>query len=628
LAENVRVGQLVIVPVRGKPVVAVVTDLPEDVDIAVPLKPILATLDYFFAPEFLLFLKQAASYTMIPQGHLLSMAILSSHAALQRIEALSPFPTYTFYPQTLSPHQQKAADAVTASLETFETFVLDGVTGSGKTEVYFAMIHQVISRGHKALVLLPEIALTDAIVQRFKAAFGDTPLIWHSQVTPAKKRKIWKGVQQAGPAVILGARSALFLPIKDLSLVVIDEEHDTSYKQDEQGVYNARDLAILRAKHERCPIVLASATPSLETYAHIKSGRYQHLILPNRHAEARLPDVILLNRKDFPKSLIAPAVCEAINERLQKGEQTLLFLNRRGFSTMQICYECGHHWECPGCHVDLTVHKDRKLMLCHYCGFETPQPTTCPHCNNIHLSELGCGVEKVEEEARNLFPNARVLLVSSDTLKDPIQSQELILKISNGEVDIIVGTQVLAKGHHFPMLTCVAILDADRSLSQMDLRSAEKTFQMLSQVGGRAGRMADQKGQVFVQTRDPDHPLFQSIKAYDRDAFYEAELADRELLEMPPFARLIAITVSSLQEMTLVAACRLLTAHIPNASDFEVLGPTPAPLYRLRSRYRMRFLVRAHRSKNIQAFTKAWLSSCKLGVGVQVHVDVDPLNFM
>ena len=621
-------GQLVAIPFRSQRIVGVIAKDEQNNAYKGELKSIAEVLPYQFKPSFVDFIEHVAQYTMIPTGHILKMCIMPKLDAIRKEDVLPSFPAYTLDTLVLNDDQQRAFESCHAALDRFQPFALDGVTGSGKTELYFAVIQSVLKMGKKALVLFPEIALTEAIVNRFKETFGDYPLIWHSEVTPAKKRKIWKHVQNDGAAVILGARSALFLPINNLGLIVIDEEHDASYKQDEQGCYNARDMAIWRAKEENFPIILASATPSLETFANIKSNRYQHLTLGHRYGAAEMPTVHIIDKKEYPKSIISQPVCDEVEARLAKGEQSLLFLNRRGFAPLLTCFDCGHRFECPGCHIDLTWHRDRQNIICHYCGFQADRPANCPACKGTNLKDVGLGIEKVAEEATRLFPHARITVISSDTLTTPKASSDLFNSIESGDVDIIIGTQVLAKGHHFPNLTFVGILDADRGLYQMDLRAAERAFQLLSQVGGRAGRMARQPGVVMLQTREPEHPLYAALKAYDRDAFYETELLERELLGMPPFYRLISITLSSLREDILQGTCRQLARVIPQTEQIDVLGPAPSPLYRLRSRYRMRFLIKGDRRQNLQAFTKVWLSQVKMHAAIQVHIDVDPLSFM
>lgn len=622
------VGQLVVIPFRNQRIVGVITKTEEGDAYKGELKSIVATLPYTFNSAFMNFIEHVAQYTMIPIGHILKMCIMPKLDAIVKEDKLLPFPTYALDTLTLNDDQRTAFERCHAALNHFKPFALDGVTGAGKTELYFSVIQSVLKMGKKALVLFPEIALTEAIVNRFKETFGDYPLIWHSEVTPAKKRKLWKQVQNEGAAVILGARSALFLPINNLGLIVIDEEHDASYKQDEQGCYNARDMAIWRSKEENIPIILASATPSLETFANIKNNRYEHLTLGQRYGAAEMPTVCIIDKKEYPKDIISKPIYDEVEARLAKGEQSLLFLNRRGFSPLLTCFGCGHRFECPGCHIDLTWHRDRQSIICHYCGFQADSPTKCPTCQGTNLKDVGLGIEKVAEEAKRLFPHARITTVSSDTLTTPKASNDLFNSIESGEVDIIIGTQVLAKGHHFPNLTFVGILDADRGLYQMDLRAAERAFQLLSQVGGRAGRMARQPGVVMLQTREPEHPLYAALKAYDRDAFYEAELYERELLGMPPFYRLISITLSSLREDILQETCRQLARVIPQTEQIDVLGPAPSPMYRLRSRYRMRFLIKGDRRQNLQVFTKVWLAEIKMHAAIHVHIDVDPLSFM
>ena len=543
-----------------------------------------------------------------------------------------PCPDAEAPPAVLSPEQAEAAgrlaDAVGAG---FSVSLLDGVTGSGKTEVYFAAVRAALRAGRQVLVLVPEIALSTAWLERFTDRFGTAPAVWHSDIGQTERRRLWRAAALGRVQVVVGARSALFLPLSRLGLIVVDEEHDASYKQDDGVAYNARDLAVVRGKLEGAPVILSSATPSLETLANVERGRYARVLLPARHGSAALPTVeaIDLRQHRLPASrFLAPPLVAAVQEALAAGEQALLFLNRRGFAPLTLCDACGHRLQCPHCSAWLVEHRLLGRLQCHHCGHAMRLPPACPACGaEGSFKPCGPGVERLMDEAAMLFPEARIALASSDSMHGPKQAAALFRAIHDRQVDLIVGTQVLAKGHHFPWLTCVGVVDADLGLEGGALRAGERSFQMLTQVAGRAGR-AERPGRVFLQTHQPDHPVMAALIAHDRDGFVAAEGAARRSAAMPPYGRLASVLLSGPDEAQVAQAARQLFAAAPQAAGVRVLGPAPAPLSLLRGRYRWRLLLHAARRLAVQPILRDWLDKVRLPAAVRLSVDVDPYSFL
>lgn len=515
--------------------------------------------------------------------------------------------------------------------EKYKAVLVDGVTGAGKTEVYFEAVAQALSQDKQALILLPEIALSNAFLDRFEQRFGCKPALWHSALSPAQRRRTWRGIADGESKVVIGARSALFLPYKDLGLIVVDEEHDPSYKQEDNVIYNARDMAVVRAHMGSLPVILISATPSLETMANIWAGRYDHLKLPDRFGGANLPSTQLIDLKnDKPErqKFLAPTLLDAMTATLEKKEQILLFLNRRGYAPLTICRTCGHRFECPRCTAWLVEHKRSNKLHCHHCGFETHIPNNCPSCDDTDsLAACGPGVERIYEEVRELFPEARALILASDLLPSNDDFRAAINDIKEGKYDIIIGTQIIAKGHHFPRLTCVGVVDADIGLKGGDLRAAERTFQLLHQVSGRAGR-EDLPGKVFIQTFIPDNKVMRALAAEKRDEFYDIEAQEREGAHMPPYSRLAGIIVSGKDETMVADTARMLGQSSPYGNGIKVLGPAEAPIYRLRGNYRRRLLVQADKNIDIQKAIQAWLGTIKTPSTIRIYIDIDPQSFL
>ena len=539
----------------------------------------------------------------------------------------------------LNAEQQSAANAIGDAISGggFSVHLLDGITGSGKTQVYFDSAWRAYSAGKSVLLMMPEIALTAQFMHRFASRFGAPPVVWHSNLTSARRRQIWRGVAQGKIRMVVGTRSALFLPWQDLGLIVIDEEHDTSYKQEDMGNYHARDMAILRARIANFPIVLASATPSAETLENVNLGKYNHLRLTSRYGGASLPKIETIDlREHRPEPYMADdteqtgylsePMCDAISQTLSSGQQVMLFINRRGFAPIVQCKKCGWTATCPDCSVGMTYHKRVNKLLCHMCGRTAPLPTKCPQCDTP-VSMRGVGLEKIQQEVNVRFPSARTALVSSDTILSRQTLERLVHQMEQGEIDIVIGTQILAKGHHFPNLTLVGVVDSDMGLFGTDFRSGEHTFQQLFQVAGRAGR-GRIPGRVLLQTYQPDHPVITSICNYDRDSFMSTDMAGRRLAQMPPYGQLIAVIVESEKESTLARFCADLSATAPILHGGKIMGPITAQIYQIRNWYRMRFLVSGGRNANLQPIVSSWLSSVRVPSGVRIKIDVNPVNFM
>lgn len=539
----------------------------------------------------------------------------------------------------LNPEQQSAADVIGAAIDRggFSVHLLDGITGSGKTQVYFDAAWRAYSRGGSVLLMMPEIALTAQFMHRFVARFGAAPVVWHSNLTAARRREIWRGVLRGEIRMVVGTRSALFLPWQNLGLIVVDEEHDTSYKQEDMGNYHARDMAVLRGKIAGFPVVLASATPSAETLQNVASGKYQVLRLTSRVGGAQLPKIETIDlRENRPEpyqvsdvlnnGFLSVPLCNAISDTIAAHRQVMLFINRRGFAPIVQCKKCGRVAGCPDCSVGMTYHRAVGKLLCHMCGRTAPMPTKCPDCGG-DVSMRGAGLEKIAEEVSVRFPSARVALVSSDTISTRQSLERIVAKMESGEIDIVIGTQILAKGHHFPNLTLVGVVDADMGLFGTDFRAAEHTFQQLFQVAGRAGR-GEFPGRVLLQTYQPQHPVLCAICAGDRDAFMAADMASRQSAKMPPFGQLIAVIVECQREDTLKKYCAGLAAAAPRAPGVKIMGPIAAGVYQIRNWYRMRFLVMGGPTTLLQPVVAHWLRAIKQPANMRVKVDVNPQNFM
>lgn len=534
---------------------------------------------------------------------------------------------------TLSAEQRAAADWLVEAVDakSFAPVLLDGVTGSGKTEVYFEAIAAALKAGKQTLVLLPEIALTEPFLRRFEARFGHAPVAWHSDLRQSQRRRAWREIAHGEALVTVGARSALFLPYRNLGLIIVDEAHETSFKQEEGVGYHARDVAVMRARFESVPIVLATATPAIETRQQVALGRYSELKLPGRYGMAEMPEIIALNlTQDSPERgrWLAPTLVAAMGETLEKGEQSLLFLNRRGFAPLTLCRHCGHRFQCPNCTAWMVEHRLIQRLQCHHCGHAMPPPRACPECHEEDaLVACGPGVERIADEVALLFPEARRAVVTSDTLWSPAKAAEFVGRMEAGDIDIVIGTQLVTKGYHFPNLTLVGVIDADLGLQGGDLRAAERSFQQIAQVAGRAGRGA-KPGRVFVQTHEPDAPVIRALVSGDSEAFYAAETEARKDAGAPPFGRFAAIIISSEALKEAQDAAALIGRTAPEVEGMQVYGPAPAPLAMLRGRHRMRLLIHARRALDVQDVIRDWLGALEWPRGVRVNVDIDPYSFV
>jgi primosomal protein N' (replication factor Y) len=535
-------------------------------------------------------------------------------------------------PPNLNDDQRGAAASLAAAIgKGFDPVLLDGVTGSGKTEVYFEAIAQCLRQGKQTLVLLPEIALTEPFLKRFEARFGCPPTAWHSDLRSSQRRRNWRGIASGEAQVTVGARSALFLPYPNLGLIVVDEAHEPSFKQEDGVQYHARDTAVMRAKFEDIPAILSSATPAIESRHMAELGRYREVSLPQRFAGASLPEIRTINLTQEPPPRgrwLAPQLVAELEANIERGEQSLLFLNRRGFAPLTLCRHCGHRFQCPNCTAWMVEHRLMHRLACHHCGHVMPPPAKCPECGTEDsLVACGPGVERIADEVAELFPDARTAIVTSDTIWSPLRAAEFVGAMEAGAIDIVIGTQLVTKGYHFPNLTLVGVVDADLGLSGGDLRAAERSFQQIQQVAGRAGR-ADKPGRVLVQTHDPDAPVIAALVKGDAPGFYAAETEARREAAMPPFGRLAAIVVSADEASEAEAVARRIGHAAPEVEGMAVFGPAPAPLAMLRGRHRQRLLIHARRSLDVQDVIRDWLAELEWSPKIRVSVDVDPYSFL
>jgi primosomal protein N' (replication factor Y) len=549
------------------------------------------------------------------------------------IDSPFPLPDPDHDVPLLSEEQQRAADALTGDVaaRAFKPTLLDGVTGSGKTEVYFEAIAAAIRAGRQTLVLLPEIALTEPFLQRFTARFGCEPVAWHSGLRQSQRRRAWRAIATGQALVTVGARSALFLPYSNLGLIVVDEAHETSFKQEEGVHYHARDVAVMRGKFEHIPVVLATATPAIETRQQVEIGNYAEVKLPGRYGAAEMPDIEAIDLLLDPPERgrwIAPKLVKAIDETLARGEQALMFLNRRGYAPLTLCRACGHRFQCPNCTAWMVEHRLVRRLSCHHCGHVMPTPHACPECKEEDsLVACGPGVERIADEVAALWPEARAAIVTSDTIWSPAKAAEFVNRMEAGEIDIVIGTQLVTKGYHFPNLTLVGVIDADLGLGGGDLRAAERTFQQIMQVAGRAGR-GEKRGHVFIQTHDPKAPVMEALVSGDADAFTAAETEARREAGAPPFGRYAAIVISSEDQSAAHDIAKLVGRTAPRVEGMDVYGPAPAPLAMLRGRHRYRLLIHARRGLDVQDVIRAWLGGLDWPSKVRVIVDVDPYSFV
>ena len=635
-----RVGQLVAVPLGKRQVAGMVLGGEQKDTGKMRIKTAEAYAEpYILPPSMLPFMQWVAAWYMEAPGAVFKMAVsVPSALKPEKMPLADEAPTPLEVPprrEALSEAQNAAATPLAASINKgFSVAVLDGVTGSGKTEVYFEAVAAALKSGKQVLILLPEIALSKSFEARVLARFGLAPHLWHSGLGDKARRRVWRDAIRGKPMLVVGARSALFLPFANLGLVVVDEEHDLTYRQQDGVRYHARDMAVVRAKYADIPLILSSATPSLETLVNVEAGKYAHICLPMRYGGAELPQIALVDLRETPtesRRWLAPPLVEAMTETLARKEQVLLFLNRRGYAPMSLCLSCRERITCPHCSAWLVTHKAVGVLRCHHCGHTTPHGETCPACG-VEGMILACGpgVERLAEEVAARFPEARLGVFSSDTITTPTQASAFFDAVHQGALDMIIGTQMIAKGHHFPDLTLVGVVDADLGLGgglgAGDLRGAELSWQLLAQVAGRAGRAA-RAGRVLLQTANPESRVLQSLIQGDRDGFIAAEKAERQAAAMPPYGRLGALILSARHEDALVQCAHQLAGAWPHYADILLLGPAPAPIRLLRGQHRIRFLLKTAREVNLQRAIATWLKGVKIPASIQCQVDIDPVSF-
>lgn len=563
---------------------------------------------------------------------LLAMGVLVEEAAPRDL----PYPGLDFTAAgRLAGDQIAAGEALAAAVaaDSYSAHLLKGVTGSGKTEVYLEAVARCLRAGRQALVLLPEIALTADFLARVEARFGARPGEWHSGVTQTERRRLWRMAAEGQVQMVVGARSSLFLPFRDLGLIVVDEEHDTSYKQEEGVLYNARDMAVLRASICGCPVVLASATPSLESWVNAATGKYRRIDLPSRFGTAELPEMQAIDmrgEKLGANQWISAPLAGAVQARLAAGEQSLLFLNRRGYAPVTICRACGHQVGCVHCDARMVEHRFLKRLICHQCGASAPVPESCPSCAvSGRMAPVGPGVERLAEEVVARFPEARVAVLSSDLFASSRALKAQIEEIAAGAADIVIGTQIVAKGHNFPLLTLVGVIDADLGLQGTDLRAAERTFQLMRQVAGRAGRGA-RPGKALLQTHQPEHPVIRAILGGDEEAFWQAEARERRMAGVPPYGRMAGVILSGPDLPRLMDfGAELARRDAPlRRIGAQIFGPAPAPISRVRGRHRVRLLIKAEKAAPLQAALTEWSGQLRLPPQLRMAIDIDPQSFL
>ncbi|PIR34366.1 MAG: primosomal protein N' [Alphaproteobacteria bacterium CG11_big_fil_rev_8_21_14_0_20_44_7] len=621
-------GDFVNVPFRGSKKLAVVWGKGESEVEEYKIKKIEDKPDLPALNENLLkFIEWVAAYNLSHIGNVLKMCMSVKFGGKRnKHEPIIPDFTLTGLTET----QDEISKILRAKVSNAKycATLLDGVTGSGKTEVYFEAIDEALNEGKQALVLLPEIALSYQWLERFRQRFGVEPGVWHSARTPKQRRETWLDVAEGKTNLIVGARSALFLPFNNLGLIVVDEEHEQSYKQEEGVIYHGRDMAVVRASIEHIPIVLASATPSLETMHNVDDGKYELLHLPERFGGAHLPkiNVIDMRLEKLPADeFLSHTLKEELTQALEKKQQSVLFLNRRGYAPLLLCRACGYRVQCPNCTAWLVLHKSHKSLECHHCGFRGSVPEACPACEaEEKLHPCGPGVERIYEEVKNSFPSARVEVLASDSIK---KADEIVTKMGNHEIDILVGTQMIAKGHHFPKLAFVGIVDADLGLEGGDLRAMERTYQLMHQVAGRAGRESD-VGKVLIQSYMPENSAIAALIGEERNKFIKSQLAEREKFGMPPFGRLATIVLSGKNEKLVGNYISKLALAAPKSDNVEVLGPAPAPMSYLRGQHRHRLIIKTARNINIQKYIKNWTEKTHLPPSIKMKIDIDPYSFV
>ncbi|MDR2724067.1 MAG: primosomal protein N' [Holosporaceae bacterium] len=624
--EKFQVGDVVEVPLGQRCVIGVITD--ENIETDRELKTISKIFDFNIGKTNYDFLKWVSDYTMIPLGNVLKMMLAEKSVFCSLKEELrkkySCSNEISFREINLNSAQLLIYQKIIENKA--NPFLLHGVTGSGKTEVYLSAVKNVLQQKKQALILFPEIALTPQIVKRIEKYFGIIPLIWNSNTTSKNKRITWLRAISGESGITVGARSALFIPFKNLGIIVVDEEHDSSYKQEEGGFYHARDMAVVRGSLQQIPVILSSATPSFESYVNAQKGKYGYAFLESRFGSSKMPQIDLIDmRQNQFRGFISPVLLEEIKSAISRKEQSLIYLNRRGYSPVILCKSCGGKIVCPNCSAWLVYHKNPAKLICHHCNHTISIPSKCNNCGeNGSYIPFGPGVERIFEEIRKKIPDVRLELASSDTISSNKDIGRLLDRINNNEVDVVIGTQILAKGHHFPNITLVGIVDGDLGLNGADMRASEKTYQLVNQVAGRAGR-AEKPGRIFIQTFDPAHPLYAALKSNRLENFIKLEIESRKKNELPPFFKFISVIISGTnRELAERTAKDLGRCSLPG---IKVFGPAPAPIFLLRGRVRWRFLLKILKKNSIRSIIKYWIFSKKIPKNIKIQIDIDPISF-
>ncbi|MDR2781824.1 MAG: primosomal protein N' [Holosporaceae bacterium] len=624
--EELHVGDVVEVSFGRRNIIGLITDDPVVTDIE--LKDISIVFGYNIGKVNYDFLQWVSDYTMIPRGNVLKMMLAEKVVfdTQNKKKISSQVCDFSNFEEIkLSEAQLVARQKIAENAE--KPFLLQGVTGSGKTEIYLSVVMDILLQQKQALLLFPEIALTQQILKRIEKYFKFVPIVWNSSISPKNKKNVWEKAISGEPCIVVGARSALFVPFKNLGIIVVDEEHDPSYKQENGGFYNARDMAVVRGHLEKIPVILSSATPSLESYVNAQDEKYGYAFVGSRFGASQMPSINLIDmRQRRSNGFISQTLLNEIKSTLSRGEQCLIYLNRRGYSPVVLCKSCGEKVACPNCSAWLVYHRDIEKLICHYCSHKIDIPKICVCCSKEDsYVPFGPGIERIFEELRTKLPEARIEVASSDTLSSNKNIAELFEKITNNEVDIIVGTQILAKGHHFPNITLVGIVDGDLGLSGADLRASEKTYQLISQVAGRAGR-AEKRGEIFIQTFSPDHPLYKALRSTDPNDFMKLEIETRRSNELPPFSKFASIIVSGTNKQLTEKVAKSLGETSPRS--VKVLGPAPAPFFLLCGRTRWRFLLKTLKKKSLNTAIKRWIFSQKIPKNIKIQIDIDPTTFL
>ena len=637
--EKPRVGMIVLAPLRSGEKIGVITKVNSVLnDSKIKLKFIKEiSPEYRLNSKMIKFLNWVSNYNLIDRGLVLKMILSHSkfYFKKKKTKELTSNIKKNVKAIKLSLEQKRTSQDILKIFQqrNFKPVLLDGVPGSGKTEVYFDVIKNFVKDGEQVLIMFPEVSLTGDFVNRIEERFGFSPVVWHSKKSTGYKTKVLKSIIDGTSQIIIGARSSLFLPYKNLSMIVLDEEHDSSYKQEEQGIYHARDMSVVKSSIEDIPIILASATPSLETIFNVMNKKYNKVSIKNKYFNQEENEIFIVNMKKEKlkkDQWLSEKLIKEISQTLKKKQQTLLYINKRGYAPVIICKSCGHKITCKNCSSYLVEHLNNKKLLCHHCGHSIlTKGLECPSCqnNDSHFIDYGAGIEKIFTEISKTFPLAKICLFSSDHIKSQDELEIKVKQIKDHEYDIIIGTQLITKGYHFPNLACVGIIDADMTLKGGDLRASEKTYQALYQVSGRAGR-AQTKGRVIIQTYYPENETIQSLAQLDRDAFYENEIYYRKLNNLPPSGKMAAIIVSGNNIAKVREQCSIMFGSIPNISELEIYGPAPAPLSKLKGRHRQRFLIHDKKARNMQKIVNAWLKNSKSLSSVNISVDIDPFSFV